>query len=436
MNSHGASPFDRVIPMALFQKKTNSGQSPEDIEVDNRYILLRLILVALLLLIGTAGIAYGVMNLVSPEKTWEEIEIDSAARANLSDEITVQYNLGEDGGVSAVRRKQLITLYSTVMVSAYRQFNVDAAFEDIVSLYQINHTPNEIFTVEDLLYSALETLQKAGDRTIYLGPAYAQYSNTFFCHDDSETVDFDPLQNEELATFFGEVAAFARDPASVDFELLGNNQVRLKVSDAYLQYARENGIETFVDFMWLRNAFIVDYLAQQMIDQGFTYGIITSCDGYERNLDNRAVEQYGFNLYTRVEDTVYTGAVMRYTGARALVNYREYSLGPADLNHFYTFRNGDSRGPYLSLENGMPITGKDQLVCYSAVDGVQCVDLILASSKLFLTDADDDLRMQLARDGVHTVTFRGTQLTYTEPELKLEDLYQTDALHLTAVLLK
>ena len=67
-------------------------------------------------------------------------------------------------------------------------------------------------------------------------------------------------------------------------ELLGGNQVKLNVADAYLQFAKANEITEFINFYWLKNAFIVDYMAEELEAAGFTGGIISSFDGFQRNL--------------------------------------------------------------------------------------------------------------------------------------------------------
>jgi len=54
----------------------------------------------------------------------------------------------------------------------------------------------------------------------------------FFCEDDSQTVDYDPYQNSEIA-------AYAGDKDSVEIKFLGDDQVCLFVSEEYLAFAEE-----------------------------------------------------------------------------------------------------------------------------------------------------------------------------------------------------
>ncbi len=185
-------------------------------------------------------------------------------------------------------------------------------------MYDLNRHPNETMVVDDALYHAFELIAETGNRAIYLAPVYTEYDNLFFCNDDSETVNYDAYQNGEVAAYFSEVAAYSNDPSDVNVELLGGNQVKLSVSDDYLAFAEKNFISDFIDFSWMKNAFITDYVADVMIENGYTLGSLTSYDGwiYEKsgsdfcyykikcrsgNTSGEAEENadYSFNIYDR-----------------------------------------------------------------------------------------------------------------------------------------
>ena len=76
--------------------------------------------------------------------------------------------------------------------------------------------------------------------------------NLFQCKEDYETASFDPEQNEVLREEFAVIADFAADPEAVDLKLLGENQVRLEVSEEYQNWMAENGYETYLDFYWMK----------------------------------------------------------------------------------------------------------------------------------------------------------------------------------------
>ena len=76
------------------------------------------------------------------------------------------------------------------------------------------------------------------------------------------------------------VAAFTQNPDDISLELSGENQVCLHVSDAYQAYAAEMGYTAYLDFFWMKNAFLIDYLADTIRGEGYQLGIISSKDGF------------------------------------------------------------------------------------------------------------------------------------------------------------
>ena len=138
------------------------------------------------------------------------------------------------------------------------------------------------------------------------------------------SVSFDPDQNEEIADYFAEIVSFAGNRDAIDIQLLGNHRIRLFVSDAYMDYASRVGFSEFIDFYWMTNAFIVDYIADTMEANGFVLGSVSSYDGFVRNLDNVSGTEYAFNLFDRDGVSVYQAGVMRYDRALSIVYLRDY----------------------------------------------------------------------------------------------------------------
>ena len=208
--------------------------------------------------------------------------------------------------------------------------------------------------------------------------------------------------------------------------------MRLKVSEEYLQYAQAHSLETFVDFMWARNAFVLDYLAQQLIGQGYTYGNISSYNGFVRNLDGRGVEEYGFSLFDKADDTLRRAATMAYTGRMALVNYRNYPITDAELGYYYLPDEGEAFAPYLSTRTGLPGSALDELVCYSAAENVGCADILLSSYDGYMEGLTPQWHRTLKDKRIESISINGTEIGYTDPNVRLTDLYHVDAVTYTA----
>ena len=118
-------------------------------------------------------------------------------------------------------------------------------------------------------------------------------------------------RSDALWISFDDISAFAQDKHAVQIELLGENRIKLFVSEEYLAYASEEGISDFIDFYWMANAFIVDYIADTMRANGFVRGSVSSYDGFVRNLDDLSGSEYAFNIFNRVGNTVHQAGVMR-----------------------------------------------------------------------------------------------------------------------------
>lgn len=413
----------------------------EKIALSDKGTRLRLVLVIVLVLVAVAAFVYGVVSMLGAEDGWTTIEAESSADINCGSEFVFQYRLGA-GGLSATAEKKAVTaLYTEAVVKAYRLFNNDAegsaadggsGADDVDAagggnavngdseilehnVRYLNSHPNEEIQVDGVLYRAFALCEEYGNRNLYLAPVYEQYDSLFYCAEDWETESFDPLQNAELAADFKELAAYARDAEKVRVELLGNNTVRLYVSEDYLQYARQEFITGFIDFYWMKNAFIADYVAELMIENGFTNGCLSSYDGFRRNLDDSETE-YSLGMYDRVGNTVYPAAVMRYSGRRSVVCLRDFGMNSLDFQHYYELENGQIRTAYLDVADGLCRAAAASLLCYSDSQG--CAELLLQMIPVYIADT-----FRVEKLPEYSVYCADEVIYHDDPQLVLTDLY-------------
>ncbi len=225
-----------------------------------------------LILIGAGALVYALMSFLTVKAGWTTIGT-SSSEADCSDEFIFQYYLGAGELSPTAENKAVRTLYTEASRTAYQLFHTSQGFDGVHNLYYINQHPNEAIEVDEVLYQAFSLMERYGNRAIYLAPVYVQYSNLFGCNDDAETASFDPRQNDEIAEYFAEVISFAGDEDAVDIRLLGDHRIELYVSDAYMDYASEIGFSEYIDFYWMKNAFIADYIADTMKENGFVLEI-------------------------------------------------------------------------------------------------------------------------------------------------------------------
>lgn len=413
-------------------QNTRRPKPVEKIQLSEKHIHLRIFLVILLLAVAAVSFTYALTSYLKEETGWKVIKVSSAAKANVGDEFTFQYELGGGETSATAEYKALTILYSDAAVKAYEIFSADESFEDVVNLYELNQHPGEVLTVEEPLYQALELLETYGNRNLYFGPVYEEMYNLFQCKEDYETASFDPEQNEVLREEFAVIADFAADPEAVDLKLLGENQVRLEVSEEYQNWMAENGYETYLDFYWMKNAFIVDYLADLMIENGYIRGAISSYDGFNRNLDERE-QSYSFNILDRVGQDIYPAAVMEYNGPESIVYLRNYPVSDQDQAHYYEMKSGEIRTAYIDGKDGLSRTARNDLVAYSSEKG--CAEVLLTMIPVYISDSFDASALEKwTVDGIYSIYCEKRVIHYNDEKLTLKQLYQKDDLVYTAVL--
>lgn len=397
----------------------------ERIQLNEDHTRGRLLAVFALLILGAALIAYSVLRARTPEPGWVSIEAGSGEGITCGGEFSFLYRLGEGG---LAEQRTVTGLYTRSCRRAYQLFSSAEGFEDVANVYAINRSPNEALEVDGALWDAFAVLKQAGSRALYLGPVYARYSDLFLCTDDVQLADFDPRLSTEVAQEYGEIAAFANDPASIELELLDGNRVRLKVSAEYLAYAEKWGIEDLIDFSWMKNAFIVDYLARELTRGGCTAGAITSYDGFARNLDGSGTE-YSLQLLDRQGETVYPAAELAYQGPMSIVSLRDYPANGMDEGRFYRLRSGEVRSMYLDPQDGLCRSAISDLVCTSREKG--CGEILAEIMPIYIADRFQPEKL-FTLTGIESIYCLDRVIVHTDPELTLRQLYDGNGVTYTA----
>lgn len=407
--------------MARYAKDKRPRLKPvEKVQLSEEHTLRRAVAAALFLLIGAAALVYAFVHVFTPEGGWQTIRAGTSEGATCGDDFTFLYELGAEDQAVAAESRGLTRLYTQACRTAYQLFHTDESFEGVVNLKEINGRPNETLEVDGALYRAFETVRAAGDRTVYLGPVFTRYDDLFNCQDDAQLTDFDPRLSRAVAEEYAAVAAYAGDPGHIDVELLGENQICLRVSEEYLAYAQREGIDRFLDFGWMKNAFIADCLADTLAQAGYTHGCISSFDGFARCLDGRETG-YGLNLLEQREGVPIQVGVMEYHGPMSLASLRTFPAGEGDERRFYRLGNGETRTLYLDPADGLCRGAADSMVFYS--QALSCAQLAVEAAPVFIADELDTSAAQaLTGKGVQWILCQGGRITATDAELTVTNL--------------
>lgn len=350
-------------------------------ELSKKEIIKRTIMIIVLLALAVGALSYAVNGLISKNDGWYRVSSD-AKEIYCADEFSVNFYLGASGLSATAEYKRLNAIYTEQIERLYKLFTVEQ--EHGVNMAYINAHPNRTLRVDATLYAALESLKDSD--VLYLAPVYEYHRGIFSCREDYETADFDPSQNEAVREDVDRILSFIENDVSV--RLFGNGYVQLYVSDAYLAYAKETQISSFIDFNWTKNAFICDALADAFKAEGFTHGSVSSYDGFTRNLDDSGTE-YGINIFDRKDGKNIIAARLDYTGETALVAMRSFPVTDMDWYHYYTFADGRIYTAYISAEDGMSKCSVSSMMGFER--GGACAEVLKALIPAFIADDVGDI---------------------------------------------
>lgn len=388
-------------------------------EISEKNKTLRLIAAIALLVIGAVGITIGITSALKQDSGWQHVQISTQERS-CHESFLLQYHFGQSGAEATAVNQKLQTVYSEACIKAYQLFTPDEEISGVHNVCYINRHPNEEITVDPVLYAAFEIMD--GMPYLTMGPVYSHYYNVIYNAPENSVSLLDPVTSPEAAAYIGNIMGFASNENDVKLELLGNNRIKLSVSDAYLKFAQEEEIENFIDFAHLTNAFIIDYLADVLVENGLTNGFIASVDGYTRNLCNGV--RFSFNLFDRVEEIVYPAAVMEYQAPISIVYFKDYPTADEDAN----YRQNDMRFIHLFADpaDGIYRTSKEELVSYSYDSG--CADVAL---KMLPSFVGKDFSVP---SDVYSIWCEDSVVYYNDPSVTINQLLKDENVGYRAVL--
>ena len=110
----------------------------QKVQLSEKNVGRRIVLVVLFLAIGSGFLVYGFMNFLRGDSGWREISVKAGSELNCSEDFTLKYNVGAGGVSAGGEAKALSLIYTDAAVKGYRLFNIDESFDDVTNLYDIN----------------------------------------------------------------------------------------------------------------------------------------------------------------------------------------------------------------------------------------------------------------------------------------------------------
>lgn len=361
----------------------------QKIELSEKHLFLRVAAVILLVTMGIGTIGYALFSMLHVEKGMTAIEANNGSLADVAEEFLFQYDLGRGKLSATTEQKALTLLYGEAARKAYMLFAEREEFDEVINVAYLNRHCNETVQVPKELYQALETCLKDSNRMLYLAPLYGLYSSVFHSREDWEAAMADPLKNAEAMDSLRELMEYVRDPEMVELKLLGKDAVELSVSPEYQKYLQENWEEIYLDFGWTKNAFVIDYMADLLIEGGFTHGSLSSFDGFVRNLDEEC-EGFEYPVYHLEGNVISPLEPFSYDGAISIVYLRNFPLTELEQGRYYVYSDGETRVPYVDPEDGISKAPDCGILGYSKGRQKGCGELLMEMLWDYFSYADGD----------------------------------------------
>ena len=172
-------------------------------------------------------------------------------------------------------------------------------------------------------------------------------------------------------------------------------------------------MEAFLDFFWLRNAFAVDYIAEQLAAAGYREGILTSFEGFARVLGEGS---FRMELYGLSGGKGASAGTLTYTGPKAMVQFRAFPMVQLDQLHYYVTESGAVRTPFIDEQTGTTWAAAEHLAVVSTLRS--CAELALMTLPVFTARQIDEGLLRGMEDVSAAWTANGNVMS-TGSDLKL-----------------
>ncbi len=371
----------------------------------------------------------GVYFLVRTESGWQTITPRSSAKTNCSNEFKFSYYVNGRASENKTEIRAAQNKYTELCVIAYETFT---PYEEIVeehNIYYINRHYNEEIEVSDLLYNAFEKV--ASSRFIFNGPIQTYYDSVCVAEEDWRASQVDPSKNEEARTECLQILDYVRSEEHIKVELRDNNKIVLCVSEEYANFAVAHEIYNLVDFSYWKNAFIIDYMASELMSIGLTNGVISSYDGYTRTLSD---QNCTFDIYSLIDSNVRGVGYAQIEGNFSAISLRSFIILPNNKSDYlhYKYDDGTYSHCYVDMADAMSKCSTDSLVVYSKTK--KCTDMLQDVYTIWIADSfDKEALTALKANGAEYVYAEDSTVHYSDGSLVVLLAENTDNITYSAI---
>ena len=392
----------------------------EKIVLNEGNVKLRFILFILSFCVVIACAILIFVRLSKVDKGWTEIESSPKVQLSCGDDFQLSYNLGQAGERSIVEQRKVGALYTEKLEEAYLLFDRYNVYENINNVKYINDNLGVDIQVSPLLYNSLSKMVLANEKLLYLAPIYSYY-DTLIASTVEDASLIDPYQNESVKEYFNNILDYVNNN-HIKLNLSADNTVNLYVSNEYKAFLTDNDVNAYIDFGWMKNAFIVDYVADSLIEAGYVNGIFASYDGFSRDLDINNKYIYNANIFDNIDSFGSIVATTILESQVSSVTFRNFMYYQNDVNRYIKMSDGTTRNYYIDSNDGLSKSSLGALYSYS--DSLSCSELALSVYDKYISESFTYEKV----DNIEFIWCDNNTVYYTDSNIELYNLYNYGSL--------
>lgn len=255
--------------------------------------------------------------------------------------------------------------YSHELAYLYASLDEATVYEHYPSIGKVNKAFNEEVTLSEFtyntLYDAYQKTVNGVNYSIFAEPIYTYWYSIFNKLTKEEVEAADPFNNTTSAEVLTNLSNYIKDRNHIDLEFLGENKVKLSISEEYKTYLTDYGLEgSAIGLNNLKTAYIAKNIVKFLRQYNYTGGYLHSRDGMIFQLDlNYTIFRYNYyDAYINNE-----GTLVNVNAADVTLNPYSYVLSNRrfaidDGNVAYYFIKHDDvyyyRSLYIDITTGLP----------------------------------------------------------------------------------
>ena len=247
--------------------------------------VIRLVLFLFAAALAVFSFTYGVKMIGHKDPGWQTIEADvQKGHVTYTAGLTLQYWAEGSGAEIRDLTERVKKVYSDSLYRNVELLDARNTYEDSVNLASLNEQEGRKVTVSKtlarVLAKALEKTEENAGYSVFAGALNDEWQTLLYLENPQ---DFDPAVNGDQADRIARLTELINTPETFSLEISEKGEeaeICLRVSPAYQKAIEEMEISAPVlDLGVLRDAVLIDLVAEDLRGAGFTEGVLFSKSG-------------------------------------------------------------------------------------------------------------------------------------------------------------